>query len=72
MVVERSEETKKTRRKIEEKLRKEFSDEKIEALATLLDINSPIPLPQNYNERRENELFNFTETKIKTKIKTKY
>jgi hypothetical protein len=47
MDVERSEKIKKTRRKIEEKLRKEFSDEKIEALATLLDVNlSKLPVAE--------------------------
>jgi len=35
---EKKEEIKKLRRKIEDKLRKDFSEKKMEALATLLDI----------------------------------
>ena len=38
MSVDHSEETRKLRRKIEEEIRKTFSEEKIKALATLLNI----------------------------------
>jgi hypothetical protein len=42
-LVEHSEKVKKVRRKIEDKIRMEFTEEKVQALATLLDIKSTIP-----------------------------
>jgi hypothetical protein len=48
--MDRSEGIRKLRRKIEETIRQKFSDEKIEALATLMDIEK---LPSKLKEKNE-------------------
>jgi hypothetical protein len=49
---EHSDNVKRIRRKIEEKLRQDFSEEKVIGLANLLDIDTR---PQDKNQKKETE-----------------